>query len=123
MDTINEIREAAGAQRWVFPKCMLPIAAGLTLALVLASTTAYAQTTSSVGCTTQKAGEGGDTPVVTRSAQKAGEGGDAPVVTRSAQKAGEGGDTPVVTRAQKAGEGGDTPVGQKAAAAVVPCKG
>jgi len=59
MDTINEIRNAAGAQRRGYLTRVLPIAAGLALAL--ASATAHAQTKPSAACTSlQKAGEGGD---------------------------------------------------------------
>ena len=69
MDTINEIRNAAGAQRRGYLTRVLPIAAGLALAL--ASATAHAQTKPSTACTSlQKAGEGESAG----KAQNAGEG-------------------------------------------------
>lgn len=90
---------------------MLPIAAGL--ALVLASATAYAQTTPAAGCmASQKAGEGGN-EAGSNSAQKAGEGGNE-AGSIAAQKAGEGGgansagsNVAQKFNAQKAGEGGN----------------
>src|SRR5208337_2667316 len=100
MDTTNEVRQAAGAQGRVFSKRMLPIAAGLALAL--ASTTAYAQSTASVDCGPQKAAEGGSNPLP----QKAAEGGSNPLP----QKAAEGGSNPLP---QKAAEGGSNPLPQK----------
>src|SRR5271165_4819464 len=145
MDTIIEIKRAAGAQRRASPMHMLPIAAGLALAL--ASTTAYAQTKSSVDCvSSQKASEGDAT--TPRIPQKASE-GDA-TTPKFAQKASEGdattpripqkaseGDATTPKIAQKASEGDATTprIPQKAsegdattpripqkAAAVDPCK-
>ena len=84
MDTINEIRNAAGAQRRGYLTRVLPIAAGLALAL--ASATAHAQTKPSAACTSlQKAGEGESAGTAVATIQKAGEGGDA--VGATAQRA------------------------------------
>ena len=90
---------------------LIPIAAGLALVLALPATTAYAQTTSRVGCTAQHAGDadGAGEPRVT--AQHAGD----------ADGAGE----PRVT-AQHAGDAdgaGEPRVTAQQAAAVLPCKG
>ena len=68
MNTINEIGDAAGAQRRGCRTRVLPIAADLALAP--ASATAHAQTKPTVACTSlQKAGESVGATVVT--AQKA----------------------------------------------------
>ncbi len=72
-NTINQIGDAAGAQRRGYLTRVLPIAAGLTLAL--ASATAHAQTKPSVACISlQKAGEGESTGAAVGPTQKAGEG-------------------------------------------------
>jgi hypothetical protein len=97
MNTVNEIKDTARVQRRVFPKRMLPIAAGLALAL--ASAVAHAQTTPSVGCATQQAGEG--------------EG------QYSRQQAAAGGST---AQPQKAGEG-EGQYSRQQAGAAIPCKG
>ena len=97
MNTINKIWDAAGAQRWVFPKRMLPIAAGLALAL--ASAAVNAQTSPGVGCSSQKAGDSGSEATGDRGpsqqAQKAGDGGSEATGDRGpsqqAQKVGDGG--------------------------------
>ncbi|HSZ90278.1 MAG TPA: hypothetical protein VK822_12990 [Acetobacteraceae bacterium] len=86
MDTINEIRNAAGAQRRGYLTRVLPIAAGLALAL--ASATAHAQTKPSTACTSlQKAGEGESAGTAVATIQKAGEGEGGDAVGATAQRA------------------------------------
>jgi hypothetical protein len=106
------------------PMRTFPLVAGFALAL--ASATAYAQTATTAGCTTQKAAEGDSN---TRP-QKAGE-GEGPVRPSQAaegdsntrpQKAGEG-DGPI--RPSQAAEGDSNTRPQKAAEgdSTIPCKG
>ena len=86
MNTINEIGDAAGAQRRGYLTRVLPIAAGSALAL--ASATAHAQTKSSVACTSlQKAGEGESSGAAVETTQKAGEGESGGAAGATAQKA------------------------------------